>query len=76
MDIYDEHCARNGFGREEPSLQFQEKLRTYYYAKIDDGARANEILKAEYLQARLDAKNEVETKFIPRTVLSNVSRLW
>ncbi|CAG7849089.1 Transcription-associated protein 1 [Serendipita indica DSM 11827] len=71
MDIYDEHCAHNGFGREEPSLLFQEKLRTYYYAKMDEGARGSDILKIEYWQARLDAKNEVESKLIPKTILSD-----
>ncbi|KAG8753472.1 hypothetical protein FRC14_006010 [Serendipita sp. 396] len=72
MDIYDDHCSRNGFGREEPTLLFQEKLRVFYNARTDDGkGRDTDILKSEYLQVRLDAKNEVEAKYIPRTVLAD-----
>lgn len=73
IDIYDEHCKERGFGREEPLLVFQEKLRTYYHSKNEANKEGNEVPKMEYWQLRLDAKNEIEAKYIPKTVISNVS---
>jgi transformation/transcription domain-associated protein len=74
IDIHDEYCKERGFGREEPLLLFQEKLRTYYHAKneaVKDPS--GEVPKTEFWQLRLDTKNEIEAKYIPNTVLSNVS---
>lgn len=73
MDIHDDYCKERGFGREEPILAFQEKLRTYYDAKQESSKDKDaEIRRSEYYQLRLDTKNEIEAKYIPRTIISNV----
>lgn len=73
IEIHDEYCKSRGFGREEPTLLWQEKLRAYYKAKGLDANKEDEIPIKEIQHVRLETKAEVETKYIPRTVLSNVS---
>lgn len=73
LDIHDDYCKERGFGREEPLMAFQEKLRNYYDAKQETSQnKDDQIRRSEYYQIRLDTKNEIETKYIPRTVISNV----
>lgn len=78
IEIHDEYCKERGFGREEPLLCYQERLRAYTRSKGDmlvgnDLVPGMEGTKQEFWQVRMDAKNEVEAKYIPKTVLSNVS---
>jgi transformation/transcription domain-associated protein len=73
VDIHDDYCKKRGFGREDPILLFQERIRSYTSSKQEEAKdKEPEVLKNEFLQVRLDAKNEVEAKYIPRTVISNV----
>jgi transformation/transcription domain-associated protein len=74
VEIHDEYCKSRGFGRDEPLLQWQEKLRAYYEVKGWDTTMKDEDIPIKEIQhVRLETKTEVETKYIPRTVLSNVS---
>ena len=74
IDIHDEYCKSRGFGREEPVLLWQEKLRTYFEAKsLDATSKEEELPPKEYQHIRLEVKNEIEAKYIPNNVLSNVS---
>lgn len=75
IEIHDEYCKSRGFGREDPTLLWQEKLRAYYEAKALEATKEDEIPMKEIQHVRLETKTEVETKYIPRTVLSNVSAI-
>jgi hypothetical protein len=55
---------------------WQEKLRAYYEAKGADTVTKDEEGSIKEIQhVRMETKTEVETKYIPRTVLSNVSAI-
>ncbi|CAG8670424.1 5823_t:CDS:2, partial [Acaulospora colombiana] len=51
-----------------------ERIRAYNNSKQEEAKEKEvEISRNEFLQVRLDAKNEVEAKYIPKTVISNTA---
>ncbi|CDZ98369.1 Histone acetyltransferase SAGA, TRRAP/TRA1 component, PI-3 kinase superfamily [Phaffia rhodozyma] len=65
QDIYDAHCRDKGWSKEDPVLHFTDRFRELFDP-------ANQVVGSpEYVNLRLELMDEIETKFIPKNVLSD-----
>ena len=64
-EVYEEHCARRGQHYDEPIVLFRDKLRTFSQRPTQSKDK-----RIEYLTFRVDVFDEVSSKLVPATILS------
>lgn len=69
QDIYDAHCREKNLSKEDPILHITDRFKNLF------DPETQKVGSAEWLNLRVELHDEVETKFVPKDVLTNVSRL-
>lgn len=68
QDVFDEHCKTIGITRDKPILEFIDKFRQLYFPT----ERPDEDVETvEYKVTRMELVEEMATKYVPETVLSD-----
>jgi transformation/transcription domain-associated protein len=82
QDIYDEHCRSMNMSREDPALIFYDRLKQLHDPSMTVVSRFDRHLEAfqltlqtdtRYLQLKMEVMQEIQTKYIPENILTNVS---
>jgi transformation/transcription domain-associated protein len=84
QDIYDEHCRSMNLSRDDPSIKYYSRLKELHDPSMTVVSFSFPIHFHErmlmrqndsrFLQLKMEIMNEIQTKYIPENVLTNVSR--
>jgi transformation/transcription domain-associated protein len=66
QDVYDAHCQERHLSKEDPVLAFTNRFKSLFDPKTQA------VGSPEYINLRVELMDEIETKYVPKTVLSDV----
>ena len=66
--MLDDFCAQRGVSREDSMMTFYDRIKALHDPSI---SRSD----ARFVQLKAEVMEEIQTKVVPETVLTNVSRL-
>lgn len=92
QDVLDDHCKSMGMSRDKPVLEFIDKFRQLYFPtdvsaeiRLHSFSHADlvpsqhpeeDVETVEYKVTRMELVEEIATKYVPETVLTNVSSFF
>ena len=78
QDIYDDFCTAKGMSREDSIMAFYDRVKQLHDPALSRvssvGSReADDQSDPRYYQLKSEVMEEIQTKMIPETILTNVS---